>query len=82
MVESDPRVKDAETILEKIQVSIAHRNTQSAIQNETAKKTFGKPKGKKGGKDDEAVKGERKLQEQEHISAEEAQKAKVNIFCE
>jgi len=74
--EEDPRVKDAETILEKIQVSIAHRNTQSAIQNESAKKTFGKPKGKKD-KDSERVKEERKLQDQEALSAEEIQKAKV-----
>jgi len=74
--EEDPRVKDAETILEKIQLSIAHRNTQSAIQSEATKKTFGKPKGKKD-KDSERVKEERKLQEQEALSAEEIQKAKV-----
>jgi len=69
----DPRARDAEIILDKIQKSIAERNTSASFQNDSSRKPFANAKSKKG-KQEIEIKEERKAQDAE--SLEEEQKAK------
>jgi len=70
----DPRARDAEIILDKIQKSIAERNTSASFQSDSSRKPFANAKSKKG-KQEIEIKEERKAQDAE--SLEEEQKAKV-----
>lgn len=75
----DPRIRDAEIILEKIQKSITERNTTTNFQNEPSRKPFANAKAKKGKQSDKEVEiKEEKGEKQDAESLEEELKAKVN----
>lgn len=77
--EDDPRVRDAEIILDKIQKSITERNTTANFQSESSRKPFANAKGKKNKPSDKEGEGkeEQKAGNQDAEALEEEMKAKV-----